>query len=161
MGAQRGGPPEGQLPAHPRSCLSCLPLPGLNRLLGQVLNGLSKAKLFSLDPKKVCARTVESDTLRPYRLQPARFLCPWDCPGKKTGVGGHFLFRGFPRPRDGTHVSCISCMGRWILYHWLHLGSPHPKKRGKRSRDTVKTRSYPIYILHPLIKQISPKHLLC
>ena len=24
-------------------------------------------------------------------LQPTRFLCPWDCPGKNTGVGCHFL----------------------------------------------------------------------
>ena len=23
----------------------------------------------------------------------------------------------FFRPRDGTHVSCISCIGRQILYH--------------------------------------------
>ena len=21
-------------------------------------------------------------------------------------------------PRDWTHISCISCIGRWILYHW-------------------------------------------
>ena len=26
--------------------------------------------------------------------------------------------RGSSRPRDGTCVSCISCIGRWILYHW-------------------------------------------
>ena len=98
MGAQRGGPPGGQLPAHPRSCLSCLPLPGLNRLLGQVLNGLSKAKLFSLHPKKGCVRTVKSHTLRPYRLQPTRFLCPWNCPGKSTGVGCHCLLQLYRYP---------------------------------------------------------------
>ena len=27
-------------------------------------------------------------------------------------------------PRDWTHVSYISCIGRWFLYHWCHLGSP-------------------------------------
>ena len=32
--------------------------------------------------------------------------------------------RGSSRPRDGTHVSYISCIGRWILYHYWHLGSP-------------------------------------
>ena len=32
--------------------------------------------------------------------------------------------RGSARPRDRTHVSCVSCIGRWILYHWSHLGSP-------------------------------------
>ena len=25
--------------------------------------------------------------LRPHGLEPARFLCPWDFPGKNTGVG--------------------------------------------------------------------------
>ena len=24
----------------------------------------------------------------------------------------------FPTPGDLTHVSCIPCIGRWILYHW-------------------------------------------
>ena len=27
-------------------------------------------------------------------LQPARLLCPWDFPGKNTGVGCHFLLQG-------------------------------------------------------------------
>ena len=25
--------------------------------------------------------------------------------------------RGFSQPRDWTHISCISCIGRWILTH--------------------------------------------
>ena len=32
--------------------------------------------------------------LRPHGLQPARFLCPWDSPGKNTGVGSHSLLQG-------------------------------------------------------------------
>ena len=32
--------------------------------------------------------------------------------------------RGSSRPRDRTLVSCVSCIGRWILYHSRHLGSP-------------------------------------
>ena len=32
--------------------------------------------------------------------------------------------RGSSLPRDGTHISYISCIGRWVLYHWCHLGSP-------------------------------------
>ena len=27
-------------------------------------------------------------------------------------------------PGDQTHISSISCTGRWILYHLCHLGSP-------------------------------------
>ena len=32
-------------------------------------------------------------TVRPRRRQPNRLLCPWDSPGKNTGVGCHFLFQ--------------------------------------------------------------------
>ena len=30
-----------------------------------------------------------SDSVRPHRRQPTRLLCPWDSPGKNTGVGCH------------------------------------------------------------------------
>ena len=33
------------------------------------------------------------------------------------GWGSISHFRGSPQPRDQTHVSCISCIGRRILYH--------------------------------------------
>ena len=29
--------------------------------------------------------------------------------------------RGSSRPRDQTHISCVSWTGRWVLYHWCHL----------------------------------------
>ena len=28
--------------------------------------------------------------------------------------------RGCSRPRDWTHDSCVSCVGRCILFHWSH-----------------------------------------
>ena len=34
-----------------------------------------------------------SDSVRPHRWQPTRLLCPWDSPGKNTGVGCHFLLQ--------------------------------------------------------------------
>ena len=35
--------------------------------------------------------------------------------------------RGSSPPREGPRFSCISCIGRWILYHQFHLGSsPSP-----------------------------------
>ena len=36
---------------------------------------------------------VLSDSLLPHGLQPAKLLCPWDSPGKNTGVGCHFLLQ--------------------------------------------------------------------
>ena len=38
--------------------------------------------------------SVTSDSLRPHGLQPARLFCPWDFPGKNTGVSCHFLVQG-------------------------------------------------------------------
>ena len=34
-----------------------------------------------------------SDSVRPHRRQPTRLPCPWDSPGKNTGVGRHFLLQ--------------------------------------------------------------------
>ena len=31
--------------------------------------------------------------MRPHRWQPTRLSCPWDSPGKNTGVGCHFLLQ--------------------------------------------------------------------
>ena len=36
---------------------------------------------------------IVSDSVRPHRWQPTRLPCPWDSPGKKTGVGCHFLLQ--------------------------------------------------------------------
>ena len=41
------------------------------------------------------SRSVMSDSLRPHGLQPTRLLCPWDFPGKNTGVGCNFLLQPF------------------------------------------------------------------
>ena len=144
-----------------------------------------------------------ADSLQPHGLKSARFLCPWNFPGKNTGVDCHFLLqgifltqwlnlclllwqanslpqshqwrpyywlyntcvlshfshvwlcvtpwtvaqqaplpmgfsrqeywqglsclpsRGSYQPRDQTHVSHVFCIGRPVLYHWHHLGSPY------------------------------------
>ena len=46
--------------------------------------------------------------MRSHGLQPARLLCPWDFPGKNTGVGCHFLLQGI-FPTQGLNMS---------LLHW-------------------------------------------
>ena len=37
------------------------------------------------------SRSVVFDSLRPHRRQPTGLLCPWDSPGKGTGVGRQCL----------------------------------------------------------------------
>ena len=41
------------------------------------------------------SRSVMSDSLRPHGLQPARLFCPWNSPGKSSGVGCHFFLHEF------------------------------------------------------------------
>ena len=40
--------------------------------------------------------SILSDSVRPHRWQPTRLPCPWDSPGKNTGVGCHFLLPMLP-----------------------------------------------------------------
>ena len=44
-----------------------------------------------LDCMHVCS--VMANSLQPHGLEPAKFLCPWDYPGKSTRVGCHFLLQ--------------------------------------------------------------------
>ena len=40
-----------------------------------------------------CVASVMSDSVRPHRWQPTWLPCPWDSPGKNTGVGCHFFLQ--------------------------------------------------------------------
>ena len=61
------------------------------------------------------------DSLWPLGLQPSRLLCPWDSPGKKTGVGCYALLRGI-FPTQGSNPGLLHCRG--ILYQLSHQRSP-------------------------------------
>ena len=64
-------------------------------------------------------------------IQSCLTLCdPMNCSPPGSSVHGIFqakilewvaisFSRGPSRPRDRTCVSCPSCLGRWILYHWV------------------------------------------
>ena len=69
-------------------------------------------------PACVCqVASVVSDSLWFYGLQPTRLLCPWDSPGKDTGVGCHFLLQGI-FPTQGSNLCLLRLLHyRWILYH--------------------------------------------
>ena len=45
--------------------------------------------------KSKWSRSVVSNSSWPHGLQPTRLLCPWDFPGKSTGVGCHCLLRNW------------------------------------------------------------------
>ena len=68
----------------------------------------------------MCTNSVVFNSVWPYELYPAGFLCPWDSPGKNTGVGYHALFQGI-FPTQGSNLSLLHC--KWILYPLSHLVS--------------------------------------
>ena len=116
---------------------------GLTGLISLLFKGLSrvfssttfwKYQFFSTQPSLwsnshilTCAKS----------LQLCLTLCdPMDC-SPRGSVHGilqarilEWVFmtssRGSSWPRDLTGISYISCMGRWVLYHYHYLGSPHP-----------------------------------
>ena len=68
--------------------------------------------------------SVISNSLQPYGLQPARFLCLW-------GFSNRDYWSGLPCPPLGDLLDSglepvfhVSCNGRWVLYHQCHLESP-------------------------------------
>ena len=68
----------------------------------------------------------------------ARLLCPWDSPGKNTGVGSHALFQGILVPPEANPCLSVSCVSSPGLYHQHHLGSP----------GIVYTQLYFLYFLY-------------
>ena len=79
--------------------------------------------------RHVCSAV--SNSLPPYGLQPTRFLCPQNFPGKGTGVGCHFLLQG-----TFLIQGLIPCL-LYLLHWWLdslplsHLGSSSPCRQAE------------------------------
>ena len=68
---------------------------------------------------KCCS--VTSDFLQSHGLYSARLLCPWNSPGKSTGVGSHSHLQGIFLTQ-GLNPGLSRC--RQSLYHLGHQTSP-------------------------------------
>ena len=95
-------------------------------------------------PACVLSRSVVSTLCDPMDWRPASFLCPWDFPGKNTGVGCYFLLQGiFLTQGSNLHLSC--------LLHWQADSLPLPGKApcAPTSAETlsllVRTHCFRIY----------------
>ena len=63
--------------------------------------------------------------MQPHGLQPTRLLCPWDFPGQNTRVGCHAPLQGiFLNQGSNPRLLSLPCIGRRVIYHYCHLGSP-------------------------------------
>ena len=84
--------------------------------------------------------SVVSDSVWPHRLQPSRLLCPWDAPGKNTGVGCHFLLQGI-LPDPGLELMPPALQADSLPVS--HLGSP------KYLLQLLEIRTYsPTFVLY-------------
>ena len=61
----------------------------------------------------MCACSGMSDSLQPHGLGLTRLLCPWDFPGKNTGVDCHFLLQGIFLTQGFN--SCLLCLLHWQM----------------------------------------------
>jgi len=82
----------------------------------------------SLRQRGVCVCVCVCVCVPAQSLSPVRLCNPMDCNPPGSSVHGILQAkvlewvaisscRGSSGPRDQTHVSCVSCVGRWILYH--------------------------------------------
>ena len=116
----RGGSWSGDLGTHPLLSISDGVLTQNVTTVGR--NGqvvLATGWMPQLPFLVVCALSfsVMSGSVPSHGPEPSRLLCPWNFPSKNTGVGHHSSSRGSSQPRDQTHISCTSCIGRQILSH--------------------------------------------
>ena len=107
--------------------------------------------------------------LQPHGLQRTRFLCPWDFPGKNTGVGCHFPFQGIFRPGDKTHVFlhwqvdslALSYQGSPLFGWSSRIKSSHPSTIWHQDSSVLPSNhtlhlSTSLHIFQPLIVRFNP-----
>ena len=86
----------GEVPGHSSSKIQAL-IPGKWKDTGRskTTDTYSQNSSWHKSTQKVWkwSHSVMSDSSRPHGLQPTRFLCPWDFPGKSTGVDCHCLLK--------------------------------------------------------------------
>ena len=72
-----------------------------------------------LGESEIGSHSVVSDSVRPHGLESTRLLCPWNSPGKNTGVGHHALLQ-----RIFLIQGLNSGLPHWgqILYHLSYPG---------------------------------------
>ena len=100
---------------------------------------------------------VSISSLQPFGLYPTRLLCPWNFPGKNTGMGCYSLLQGSSWPRDWTLVSYVSCIAGRFFTHWAIRGAlTLPQKEKIR----LKTRNMNSNLVQSIISHVTSENLL-
>ena len=83
-----------------------------------------------------------SDSLRPHRMQPTRLPCPWDSPGKNTGVSCHAFLRGiFPTQGSKLRLLC--------LMHCRRIPCPWATREAPFDSTGIFKQLFKINLFHP------------
>ena len=104
------------IPSPPPLLSPLSSLPSVYSFFSRMCLNLCSAGVLPL-PFFVCQ--LLHPTLRPHGLLPTRLLCPWDSPGKNTGMGGHSLLQGIFLTQG---LSPGLLKHRQILYRLSHQG---------------------------------------
>ena len=117
-------------PCSPRDSQESSPAPQFKSI-----NSLASCCLYGPTLTKSVHDYWKNHACVPSQLQLGLTLAhPMDC--SPPGSSLHRIFqviilewiamlssRGSSPPRDRTRASSVSCVGRWVLYHYCHLGS--------------------------------------
>ena len=92
--------------------------------------------------------SVVPDSLQPSGLQPATFICPWNSPGKNTGVGSHSLLQEMFLTQV-LNLSLLHC--RQIICHlsyqpWLNKSTGSLRQKSVVGCPGVMK----VYLLHQI-----------
>ena len=96
------------LPAEPQGKLDSCPSTFL--LVNQFTYSVAVTNIFLNNPN--LSSSVMPSSLQPHGLEPIRFLCPRNFPGKNTGAGCRFLCQWI-FPTQGSNLLCL-----FRLLHW-------------------------------------------
>ena len=95
---------------------------------GETGDNSERSKVIPASPKCVLSHSVVSDSLRPFFwLELTRVLCPWDFPGKNTGVGCHFLLQWIFLTQE------LKLRLLWILYWQVDSWPAEPSEMPRSS----------------------------
>ena len=112
---------------NPLRC-SCLENPRDGGAWLAAVSGIAQSRT---QLKRLSSRSSSSNPLQYSGLENSMdcsltgLLPPWDFPGKKTGVGCHFLLQG-NFPTQGSNLGLLHY--RQMLYHLSHKGSPRDQQ---------------------------------
>ena len=93
------------------------------------------------------SRSFMSNSLWPHGLQSTRPLCPWDSPGKKNGVGCHFLLQSMPcgiwlQKGQGIYeISSVQSLSHVRLFETLWIAAHQASLSFTNSRSLLKFMS--------------------